>query len=172
MFTTGWGITAGDAENSSILQGVAVVAGDKDTCARGNAEFESNAGPLICIPNALTPGRSSCSNDGGGSVLVSSGKFTMLAGFNNFAVYKTSSNACGGDDDDILRFSTNVSYFMDFIVSATGKQKEYFTSTDGIDANGGTLPTKSSGSPDDSAPTVDPNKTTTVTSVTVVTSYV
>ncbi|KAJ2855328.1 hypothetical protein FB639_006243, partial [Coemansia asiatica] len=86
MFTTGWGITAAGAENSSVLRGVAVVAGSKDMCVAKDKDFVSNDGPLICIPNSLTPGRSSCSNDGGGGILVSSDKFTMLAGFNNYVL--------------------------------------------------------------------------------------
>ncbi|KAJ1881114.1 hypothetical protein LPJ57_001815 [Coemansia sp. RSA 486] len=164
MFTTGWGITEPSGQIGSVLRGVAVVAGSKDQCVNGNKDFVSNAGPFICIPGGLTPGRSSCSSDGGGSVLVSNGGATMLAGFNNIVVSSNSKSSCGSAD--ATRFAINVAYFMDFIVSATGKQKQYFTSTDGVDSNQNALPTPSL------APSADPNITTTVTSVTVVTRTV
>ncbi|KAJ2636433.1 hypothetical protein GGF40_003001 [Coemansia sp. RSA 1286] len=122
MLTLGWGRTEEGAENTELLRGTYVYAGNTTMCQKFVKGFVDNNGPLICAPNILNPHSTICKGDSGTGVMVNQDGVLMIAGHASMIV-NVGESECGNDTGSA--FYTRIAYYLDFISETTGLSKDY-----------------------------------------------
>lgn len=109
----GWG-KIDDGSMPNDLYETQVKTGGEKECKDVINGFKDNNQGVICVPNSLTPGKSTCSKDSGSGLIIKDGDKGTLAGLD----LARANGDCG--DSKAVHFYVNVLFHKDFIEKTTG----------------------------------------------------